>query len=61
MDKHKRNEHKKRHLDLHASLDELVADMITHTKKRLGSTTVLELISWSKKQTLNPTDKLEVE
>lgn len=46
--------HKKRHLELHKSLDELVADMISHTKLMPSETTVMQLIKWSYQQTLEP-------
>jgi hypothetical protein len=48
--------HKERHKMLHESLDELAADFIGITGKRLGETTVMELIQWSYQQTLNPTE-----
>ena len=47
-------EHKVRHLALHKSLDELVANFIFHTKGLPSKTTILELITWSHQQTLNP-------
>lgn len=50
-----RQAHIERHKELHNSVDELVADFITNTKKRLGETTVLELLKWSHEQTQNPT------
>lgn len=49
-------EHKQRHIELHKKLDELAADFLIHTKKRLGNSTILELIEWSHEQTLNPTE-----
>lgn len=48
-------EHKDRHIALHRSLDELLADYITHTGKLLNQTTAMDLIEWSYKQTQNPT------
>ena len=39
-----REEHIKRHRELHRALDELSADFITHTEKKLGETTILELL-----------------
>ena len=48
-------EHKERHIKLHDSLDELVADLISHTEKLPSETTVMELISWSAGQKDNPT------
>jgi hypothetical protein len=52
--------HKERHNSLHKHLDELVADFLSHTKKNLCETTIMELMTWSCEQTKNPTD-LEVE
>ena len=51
------DEHAAHHADLHASLDELAADFMTqHTDKRLGNTTIMELLTWSHAQTIKPTD-----
>lgn len=50
----KAEEHKERHRMLHEYFDELLADWITHTKKRPSRGTVLELIEWSAKQVENP-------
>lgn len=45
-------EHRKRHVQLHKALDELVADFIGHNATALPSkTTILELMQWSNKQT----------
>lgn len=52
-----KNDHKTRHIELHRSLDELVADFITHTKNLPSKTIVMELIMWSAKQTDNPTEE----
>ena len=49
--------HKKRHIELHQYLDELVADFINHTEKRPSETSVMELMSWSFEQTKIPTEK----
>ena len=46
--------HKHRHVQLHRNLDELVADYITHTQGLPSKTTVLELMTWSNGQTVNP-------
>lgn len=51
-----REEHIERHKELHAALDELVADMITHSGKRPSQMTVYELMKWSGDQTRNPTE-----
>jgi hypothetical protein len=51
--------HRKRHEELHAALDELIADWISHSlacSTRLPSkSTILDLMTWSHQQTLNPT------
>lgn len=48
------NEHRQRHRELHNSLDELVADFIIGTGKLPSETTVMELMQWSHKQTIDP-------
>ena len=48
--------HQRRHEKLHTALDELVADFITHTKKRPSETAIIELIQWSYEQTITPTE-----
>jgi len=50
-------EHKKRHIELHSKLDELVADWITHTGNYSSKSTVFDLIEWSFKQCSEPTEK----
>ena len=47
-------DHITRHEELHRHLDELAADYLEATGRRLGDTTVLELIQWSHRQTLAP-------
>ena len=48
--------HIERHKELHNALDELLADFIKHNKDVLPSkTSILSLIEWSYKETLNPT------
>ncbi len=48
--------HRERHKALHAALDELAADWLTHNRdKRPSSSTVLELMQWSHEQTQQPT------
>lgn len=49
-------QHKQRHVELHRSLDELVADFIHHTPHLPSTTSITTLIKWSYSQTLNPTD-----
>lgn len=52
-------QHKKRHLELHNCLDELVADMINQNDVVPSQITVMDLMEWSYKQTQNPTNKGE--
>ncbi len=49
-------EHTEKHTQLHAGLDELVADFITCTGRRLLNVTIMELIRWSFGQTVEPTE-----
>lgn len=50
-------EHKARHVELHKSLDELLADFIRHNPGKYPSeTTILEFLRWSNEQTTNPTE-----
>ena len=46
--------HKKRHEELHACLDELVADYIAHTNELPSKTSIMSLMEWSSKQVENP-------
>jgi hypothetical protein len=48
--------HRARHIELHRSLDELLADMIQQTSCLPSKITVLELLQWSHTQTVNPTE-----
>ena len=49
------DDHKKRHVELHRALDELAADYIAHNKGALlSTTTVMQLLVWSSKQTIDP-------
>jgi len=50
-------EHKRIHKELHAALDQLVADWISQTGKYPSKSTVLELMEWSHQQTINPVEK----
>lgn len=52
-----KEEHKKIHMKLHHSLDELVADIIQHTTMLPSKTTVMELMTWSAEQMANPTEE----
>jgi hypothetical protein len=49
-------EHKARHILLHAHLDELAADFLIHTKGRPSINTIIDLMTWSHQQTINPTE-----
>ncbi len=49
-----KDEHIKRHKELHKALDELVADFINLTEKLPTQTTLMELMEWSYKQTIEP-------
>ena len=48
--------HRKRHIELHKSLDELFADYISHHPNQTQFTQmpIIDLIKWSKEQTENP-------
>lgn len=50
----KPEEHRARHQALHDSLDELVADFISVTDKKLSEISIFELMEWSHKQSLCP-------
>lgn len=50
-------DHKERHKILHKELDELSADFIKHTGKVPSKSTIMELMSWSYEQTINPVGK----
>ncbi len=54
-----RTGHIKRHQELHTSLDELVADFISHTSNLPSKTSLLDFMDWSFHQTYNPDDKKE--
>jgi len=50
-----REDHMKRHVELHRAFDELLADFLVHNRKKAPSTTtVLELAQWSNRQTRDP-------
>jgi phage terminase large subunit GpA-like protein len=49
--------HKDCHIQLHKSLDILIADFISHTGKHLLTTNLMELMKWSYLETINPTEK----
>lgn len=50
-------EHIKKHIELHQSLDQLVADFIRHTKNLPSKTNLFEFMKWSSEQTKNPTEE----
>jgi hypothetical protein len=48
-------DHRAQHEKLHRALDELVACfLLAHPEKRPSTTTVLELIEWSHRATIEP-------
>ena len=49
--------HMKRHNTLHQNLDELVEDFMAHTNRLPSNTTIIELMEWSAKQCINPTER----
>lgn len=52
-----KEEHRQRHVKLHRSLDELLADWIDQTGALPSKSTVLDLVEWSHQQTEDPEDK----
>ena len=52
-----KEEHRKRHIELHKAFDELLADFITQTENLPSKTSVFELVHWSHQQTIEPTEK----
>ncbi len=51
-------DHQKRHVELHAALDELVADyLMQHRGISLRETSVMDLMQWSSQQTKQLTHK----
>ena len=52
------DEHKHRHIELHRNLDELITDFISNSKASISKTTLIELIEWSHKQTVEPDHQL---
>jgi len=51
-----KEEHIKKHKELHSSLDELLADFIDKTMSNLSNTTLMDFLTWSYEQTKNPTE-----
>lgn len=51
--------HIQRHKELHRMLDELLADFIERTGRMLTKTSLLEFLTWSFEQTINPTEEEE--
>lgn len=51
-------EHKQRHIELHKSLDELIADFVYNNSDLTTFTDqpIMALMTWSYQQTLNPTE-----
>ena len=56
-----KDEHRQRHIELHKSLDELIADFIEHTGKYPSGVTLMEFMKWSYEQTKNPTEDKPVQ
>ena len=54
-----REQHRGRHILLHRMLDELAADWATHQPrgKLFSNSTIMELIEWSHRQTIQPDEK----
>lgn len=52
-----KEEHIKRHKELHKCLDELITDMISQTEMLPSRTTIMQLMQWSAKQMENPTER----
>lgn len=49
------SQHRRRHVQLHRGLDELIADFLRHNPRALPSrTTLMRLMKWSHEQTFNP-------
>ena len=46
--------HKERHILLHRHLDELLANFIAITGLRPSQVTLMDFLSWSHQQTINP-------
>ena len=49
--------HKERHILLHRHLDELLANFIAITGLRPSQVPLIEFLSWSYQQTINPIDR----
>jgi len=52
-------EHRQRHVELHKALDELVACFCQQTKFYPSKTVVYDLLHWSYRQTIKPTEGIE--
>lgn len=51
-----RDLHIRKHVELHEAMDELLVDMMRHTMQLPSKTSVMQLMEWSYKQTLDPTE-----
>lgn len=49
-----KSDHIKTHKELHENFDKLIADFLLHTEKLPSKATIMELIEWSHKQTIDP-------
>jgi hypothetical protein len=50
----KESEHRKKHIELHNNLDELIDDAIRYGGLLPSQTTILDLMRWSHDQTIKP-------
>jgi hypothetical protein len=50
------DEHRRRHIELHRALDELMCDFMAQTMRVPSDTTVGELLQWSASQASAPTE-----
>jgi hypothetical protein len=55
-----KEEHRKRHQELHRSFDELLADFLRHNRDRgLADTNLIQFMEWSCTQIRDPTEDPE--
>jgi len=50
--------HKKLHIELHESLNELIDDYLFQSEKHLGNITVVDLLEWSYRQQIQPINRI---
>jgi len=55
-----KEEHRKRHVQLHEALDELIGDWLRYdglpSGRLLSDASIMDLVEWSYQQTLDPTE-----